>query len=144
MSPEFGSSHHAATGVTPPPSFLQRLAGWVGAAYLHLVGMTSVIQKLDDPEYLACRRSNQSLVYALWHNVQAFLAYTHRGECASVLVSQSKDGEYIAQIMKRLHLRAVRGSSSRGGAHALRDMIHQVQERGRVGFTPDGPQGPLQ
>jgi len=130
--------------VTPPPSFLHRLAGWAGAAYLHLVGLTSVIQKLDDPEYLACRRRHQPLVYALWHNAQVFLAYAHRGERASVLVSRSKDGEYIAQIMKRLNLKAVRGSSSQGGGAALREMIHQVQEGGRVGFTPDGPKGPLQ
>jgi lysophospholipid acyltransferase (LPLAT)-like uncharacterized protein len=126
------------------PTLLHRLAGWIGSLYLHLVGATSYIRKLDDPDYLACRGEKQSLVYALWHNTQVFLAYAHRGEKASVMVSQSKDGEYIAQVMKRMDLQAVRGSTSRGGGAALREMIHRVQEGGRVGFTPDGPKGPLQ
>src|SRR6185436_7556625 len=60
------------------------------------------------------------------------------------MVSQSKDGEYIAQVMERLRLQPVRGSTSRGGGSALREMIHRVQEGGQVGFTPDGPKGPLQ
>jgi lysophospholipid acyltransferase (LPLAT)-like uncharacterized protein len=126
------------------PTVLHRLAGWVGSLYLHFVGTTSHIHKVDDPEYLACRRQKKTLIYALWHNTQAFLAYAHRGENASVMVSQSKDGEYIAQVMQRLKLNAVRGSTSRGGGAALREMIHLVQEGGRVGFTPDGPKGPLQ
>jgi lysophospholipid acyltransferase (LPLAT)-like uncharacterized protein len=126
------------------PTILHRLAGWVGSLYLHLVGATSYIQKVDDPDYLACSREKKSLIFALWHNTQVFLAWAHRGENAAVMVSQSKDGEYIAQIMKRLKLHAVRGSTSRGGGAALREMIHLVQEGGRVGVTPDGPKGPLQ
>src|SRR6185503_8399007 len=126
------------------PTVLHRLAGWVGSLYLHLVGATSYIQKLDDPGYLACRRDKKSLIFALWHNTQVFLAYAHRGEHAAVMVSQSKDGEYIAQVMERLKLHPVRGSTSRGGGAALREMIHLVQDGGQVGFTPDGPKGPLQ
>src|SRR5258705_13377145 len=103
------------------PTFLHRLVGWVGSLYLRFVGATSYIRKLDDPEYLARSRDEKSLIYALWHNTQAFLAYAHRGQEASVMVSQSKDGEYIAQVMKRLKLHAVRGSTSRGGGAALRE-----------------------
>lgn len=127
-----------------PPTFLHRLAGWIGSLYLHLVGATSHIQKLDHPDYVACSREKKSLIFALWHNTQVFLAYAHRGRNAAVMVSQSSDGEYIAQVMKRLKLRPVRGSTSRGGGAALREMIHLVQEGGTVGFTPDGPKGPPQ
>jgi lysophospholipid acyltransferase (LPLAT)-like uncharacterized protein len=130
--------------ISRAPTFLHRLAGLAGSLYLHFVGATSYIRKLDDPNYLALRRGKQSRIYALWHNTQVFLAYAHRAEGASVMVSQSKDGEYIAQIMQRMKLHAVRGSSSRGGGGALREMIRLVEEGGRVGFTPDGPKGPPQ
>ena len=130
--------------ISRPPTFLHRLAGLAGSLYLHFVAATSYIRRLDDPDYLARRRGKQSLVYALWHNTQVFLAYAHRTEKASVMVSQSKDGEYIAQIMGRMKLHAVRGSTSRGGGAALREMIRLVEEGGRVGFTPDGPKGPQQ
>ncbi|MBI3856521.1 MAG: lysophospholipid acyltransferase family protein [Planctomycetes bacterium] len=131
-------------GLPRLPTLLHRLAGWAGLLYLHLVGATSYIRKLDDPDYLTCSRGKESLIYALWHNTQVFLAYAHRGEQASVMVSQSRDGEYIAQVMQRMQLRAVRGSTSRGGGAALREMIRRVQEGRQVGFTPDGPKGPLQ
>jgi len=130
--------------ISRPPTFLHRLAGLAGSLYLHFVGATSYIHKLDDPDYLVRHRGKESLVYALWHNTQVFLAYAHRAEKASVMVSQSKDGEYIAQIMERMKLHAIRGSSSRGGGAALREMIRLVEEGGRVGFTPDGPKGPAQ
>lgn len=59
------------------------------------------------------------------------------------MVSKSKDGEYIAQVMQRLGLIPVRGSTSKGGDQALREMINLLETGHQVGFTPDGPRGPL-
>ncbi len=129
---------------TPHVSFLHTLAGFVGAGYLYLVGKTSFIHSVDHPAALEIRRKKSPVIYAFWHNAQVFLAYEHRREHVNIMVSRSKDGEYIAQVMKRLGLDAVRGSSSKGGEQALREMVDLVQSGKQVGFTPDGPRGPLQ
>lgn len=125
-------------------SLLHWLAGYVGAGYLHFVSKTSFVHEWNDPAVLELRREKKPLIYGFWHNSQAYLAYSHGGEGVSIIVSRSKDGEYIAQVMKRLGSNAVRGSTSRGGEQALRDLCELLKEGRQVGFTPDGPRGPVQ
>jgi 3-deoxy-D-manno-octulosonic-acid transferase len=120
------------------------LAGFIGWLFLQAVGKTSFIFKADHPSFLHYRRERKPVIYAFWHNNQVFLAYAHRNEKIRIMVSQSKDGEYIAQVMGWMGLTAIRGSSSRGGEQALREMIRSLEEGKQVGFTPDGPRGPLQ
>lgn len=124
------------------PTLLHRLVSFVGAGYLHFVGVTSFVMKVDDPAYLAIRRRREPVIYAFWHRHQISLAYAHRGESASILVSRSRDGEYVAQVMRRLGLNAVRGSNSRGGMKSLLRMIQLVDRGAQIGFSPDGPKGP--
>lgn len=58
------------------------------------------------------------------------------------MVSRSFDGEYIARIIEKFGFVAVRGSSSRGGSEALRDMKKELEKGAAVAFTIDGPRGP--
>ena len=60
-----------------------------------------------------------------------------------VLISQSKDGEYIARTVKRFGIGAVRGSRSKGAARVLLQAIRAMEEEGcDIAITPDGPRGP--
>jgi lysophospholipid acyltransferase (LPLAT)-like uncharacterized protein len=127
-----------------PVSLLHRLVGFIGCVYLRLVGKTSFIHRLDHPRSLEYRRKKKPAIYAFWHNNQVFLAYDHRNEPVSIMVSKSADGEYIAQVMKWMGLGAVRGSTSRNGTGALREMCQLLKKGRQVGFTPDGPKGPAQ
>lgn len=81
-------------------------------------------------------------VYALWHAHLLPLALLHRGEGAVVLVSRHRDGELLATLLRQLGYLPVRGSSSRGGAAGLKEMIARGREGRPLGFTPDGPRGP--
>jgi lysophospholipid acyltransferase (LPLAT)-like uncharacterized protein len=58
-----------------------------------------------------------------------------------ILISDHRDGELITQVVRRLGFGVVRGSTTRGGARALREMAHRV-DRGHLCVTPDGPKGP--
>jgi lysophospholipid acyltransferase (LPLAT)-like uncharacterized protein len=58
-----------------------------------------------------------------------------------ILISDHADGELITQVVKRLGFGVVRGSTTRGGARALREMSQRFTE-GNLCFTPDGPRGP--
>ena len=58
------------------------------------------------------------------------------------MVSRSFDGEYIARIIEGFGFVAVRGSSSRGAAEALRGMKKELSKGAAVAFTIDGPRGP--
>jgi lysophospholipid acyltransferase (LPLAT)-like uncharacterized protein len=86
--------------------------------------------------------SGRGFIYAFWHARQAFLPYLHAGDRIHPLISLSKDGEIIAQVCQHFGLVPARGSSSRGGTEAARELLQWVESGDRIGITPDGPKGP--
>jgi hypothetical protein len=83
----------------------------------------------------------QSII-AFWHCHLLLMLHTKWHGQATVMISQSKDGEYIARVFKWYGVEAVRGSSTRGGAKALRELIREARAGKNIVFTPDGPKGP--
>ena len=60
----------------------------------------------------------------------------------SVMISNSRDGEIIAQVALRLGFRPIRGSSSRGGKEALAAIVQDLTKNTCVAHAVDGPRGP--
>lgn len=83
----------------------------------------------------------QRCVYFFWHRNLLILGLQRSGTRAAVLVSASKDGELIAGPLEKLGYVPVRGSSSRHGSQALKEMVRLAREM-TVALTPDGPKGP--
>lgn len=85
------------------------------------------------------------MVFALWHGRLLPCSYLHRGEQLATLISQHRDGDYIAGVVEGWWgYKAVRGSSSRGGAAALREVVRVLKQGTAMAITADGPRGPLQ
>ena len=59
-----------------------------------------------------------------------------------MLISQHRDGEFIARTVRLFGIDSVRGSTTRGSLSALRGMIRFYRAGGSLAITPDGPQGP--
>ena len=59
-----------------------------------------------------------------------------------VLVSQHRDGRFIGEIVSRFDLVMIHGSTSRGGASAMRALLKVLRGGSPVAITPDGPRGP--
>jgi hypothetical protein len=81
-------------------------------------------------------------VFLLWHEVLLPLLWHHRRQDIAIVVSENRDGQYLADFALALGYRAVRGSSSRGAARALLGAVRELQSGRAVAFTPDGPRGP--
>ncbi|MFW5487481.1 MAG: lysophospholipid acyltransferase family protein [Desulfovibrio sp.] len=88
---------------------------------------------------------NQPLIAALWHNELfplPWFGHLNKFQCTTI-VSQSKDGEFLAQILQRLGFSSARGSSRRGGVQALMNARKIMREENRLCvITVDGPKGP--
>jgi lysophospholipid acyltransferase (LPLAT)-like uncharacterized protein len=82
------------------------------------------------------------VIYSFWHRSVFPAAWMWRKLAIAVMVSRSFDGEYIARIIEKFGFVAVRGSSTRGGSEALRDMRKELEKGAAVAFTIDGPRGP--
>jgi hypothetical protein len=81
-------------------------------------------------------------IYAFWHRSLLTCAHRFRNKDIAILISRSFDGELIARTVELLGFRAIRGSSSRGGATGLRQMAEAFGQGHRCAFTADGPRGP--
>ncbi len=85
--------------------------------------------------------TGQRYIYAFFHEVTLFPAYYWNWPEMHILISDHRDGELITQVVKRLGFSVVRGSTTRGGVRALREMSLRI-DRGHLCVTPDGPRGP--
>jgi len=87
-------------------------------------------------------RAGNTGIAAFWHYSFLFLFHYFRDFPAAVMVSASRDGEYIARLAQLMGHVPVRGSSHRGGVKALRDMIEQLRQGRNSAIVADGSQGP--
>ncbi|ODT99224.1 MAG: hypothetical protein ABS79_04770 [Planctomycetes bacterium SCN 63-9] len=87
------------------------------------------------------RRHGRRYIYAFFHEVMLFPAHYWNWPSMHILISDHRDGEMITQVIKRLGFGVVRGSTTRGGSRALREMMTQLGD-GNPCITPDGPRGP--
>ena len=90
----------------------------------------------------AIRARGGSYIHAFWHGHLFLMPYAHDGERIAILISEHRDGEYIARTMARFGHESVRGSTTSGGAAVLRKAVRMAARGYDLGFTPDGPRGP--
>ncbi len=121
---------------------LRRLVPYLAYAFVTVVGWTNRMTIVNGTVRERLWAKKQRFIYAFWHQRQVYFTWTHRDVDAAVLVSKSKDGEMIAETMRLSRIKAVRGSSSRGGIAAAREMVEILRSGWDVGITPDGPKGP--
>jgi lysophospholipid acyltransferase (LPLAT)-like uncharacterized protein len=87
-------------------------------------------------------RDTPQYILAFWHSHLLLMLHARYRRPISVMVSQSKDGEYIARVIGHYGAEVSRGSTTRGGSAAMRDIIRVAGAGKNVAFTPDGPKGP--
>lgn len=144
----------------PPPRrsgmVMPRQAGW--AARLAARGVWLAVLSVDatlryelvtDPAAWTAMRCGRA-IFAIWHNRLALsLRLYHRfiqkhrpPRRLAAMVSASRDGGLLAQVLTLFGVQPVRGSSSRRGAQALLEMTSWAERGCDLAITPDGPRGP--
>ncbi|MDZ4774032.1 MAG: lysophospholipid acyltransferase family protein [Planctomycetota bacterium] len=91
----------------------------------------------------AARGAGGGHLITLWHGRMLVPMAHHENKGWVVLVSQSGDGDTVAPILQRYGFGVIRGSASRGGARALREMLTLLESGSVLVLTPDGPRGPM-
>jgi lysophospholipid acyltransferase (LPLAT)-like uncharacterized protein len=83
----------------------------------------------------------QYFVYPIWHDSMAAPIFSGRQPSMVALVGAHSDGSYVSTILRSVGIGSVRGSSSRGGSQALRQLLADTEGK-HIVLTPDGPRGP--
>lgn len=81
-------------------------------------------------------------VIAFWHGDMLPVWKHFAGTQSMALISLSRDGGLLSDLVGRWGFETVRGSSSKGGSEALSSMVSALNMGKRVLLTPDGPRGP--
>ncbi len=93
------------------------------------------------PDVRPDRVGSRRYIYAIWHENMLLLAQRYARPDVRVLISRHADGQIIAEVCRRLGFGLVRGSTTRNGVEAVRQMLRLGGEA-HLGITPDGPRGP--
>jgi lysophospholipid acyltransferase (LPLAT)-like uncharacterized protein len=84
----------------------------------------------------------QGHLFSFWHNSQFILPLLRKSQTIYCLISKSRDGDLMSALIKLYGNQAVRGSSSRGGLEAMKEMMRLLKTGNAVGIATDGPRGP--
>jgi hypothetical protein len=101
--------------------------------------------RLLTPSYARRRREGEDIrcIYATWHEMLWHGIGAVRDEGVCVLVSTHRDGEAIARVVERQGFNLARGSSTRGGAQGMRELLRAGRDPDvDLCVTVDGPRGP--
>jgi lysophospholipid acyltransferase (LPLAT)-like uncharacterized protein len=83
----------------------------------------------------------ERFIYCVWHD--SILGPTFGGPQRQVaaLTSQHTDGTLVADLLESVGITPIRGSSSRGGARAVKQMMEAARNH-HIVIATDGPRGP--
>jgi lysophospholipid acyltransferase (LPLAT)-like uncharacterized protein len=123
-----------------------KFISWIGAWCIRALGLTLRVRFTDNAGYLDGTLPCPG-VFAFWHNRMLIMPLMHEKyyrnrKHVSVLTSASRDGGMLAAFMARFDMGSVRGSSSRRGATAVRELDDLLARGEDIAITPDGPRGP--
>ncbi len=151
MGERVEASHHQSR-VPRPRSRMTHVGNWLkltvgpplGAWAIRALARTLRLRTAGAEHVDALYRTGGRAIIVFWHGRQLMMPLAYRGTEAHVLVSRHRDGELISRLIGRFGFRSVRGSTTRGGVEALRQLIRLGRTGVDLVVTPDGPRGPRQ
>jgi lysophospholipid acyltransferase (LPLAT)-like uncharacterized protein len=116
----------------------------LGRGMVRMLAASLRLREFPTRSVEAIWRSGEPVIYTVWHGQILLLPLVYgRRHRIHALTSRSRDGEILSRFVQGFGIRVVRGSSSRGGARALRALARVIREEGdNVLVVPDGPRGP--
>jgi hypothetical protein len=118
------------------------MKNWLLRLLIRLVNHTITFSVENEAPLLALIEKRKPFVFVFWHGSMTFPWWRMRHHNAAALVSQSKDGQLLADLLEHWGYTVLRGSSNRGSKEAMASMRSAVSDGHVLCVTPDGPRGP--
>jgi lysophospholipid acyltransferase (LPLAT)-like uncharacterized protein len=122
--------------------FSPSITSFLGALFIRAVGATWRVEWRGLDREARARALSKHVIYSFWHGRLLVLSYSHRHRGIQVLASEHPDGDLMGRTIVWLGFGHRKGSTTRGGASALRDLSSVLRAGLDVGLTIDGPRGP--
>lgn len=117
---------------------------WLYGGVSRLLFATCRVQEYGRENLDRCEAQGKPFVALFWHYsvLTAVALISGRGWGWAAMVSASQDAEFVARILARQGVVAVRGSRNRGGLAALKGLIGLMDKGNNAAIVGDGSQGP--
>lgn len=112
--------------------------------FIKIISLTYRYRYLNPESFQKTLTENENYIFALWHQNLIGAILSQKNKSHAVIVSPSNDGELVAKTCEKMGHHTARGSSSRGGQAALKQMIRLLKSKTPGAITVDGPRGPAQ
>jgi lysophospholipid acyltransferase (LPLAT)-like uncharacterized protein len=100
--------------------------------------------RVDAPEkLLEIKNSKEPLIFAHWHRDELALVHFVPSYRIATMTSTSRDGQLMDYVIRKLGGATSKGSSTRGGATALKGLTRLMQAGYNASMAVDGPRGPI-
>lgn len=119
-----------------------RIVPWLAAGLMRCLFRLLQVVHVGRAYPERCWARGERIIVVFWHGRLLMMPFVYSGRPGALLVSQHRDGEYFSRIATHLGFEVIRGSATRGGMRALKQMIRAVKGRLNLVVTPDGPKGP--
>jgi len=116
---------------------LKKLLPFIGSLFIRTLHATLRVRHVNVENIAGVPQ----YIIAFWHCHLLMMLHSRYKRPISVLISQSRDGELIARVFDYYGVESSRGSSTRGGTAAVRELIRAARDGKNIVFTPDGPKG---
>lgn len=116
---------------------------WLVWAFYKTLVSTWRITVVEPEAVKKILRENKPIIFAHWHGDELAIIHLVRRFKIATMTSTSKDGSLVNGVIQRLGGSTSRGSSTRGGASALKGLIRLLKEGRNASMAVDGPKGPL-
>ena len=131
------------------PTWKQRTGAWIVFIFIKSVAATLRYRLVDRSGHFDSPPA-KPVIIGVWHNRLALILHIYfkyikkRNQSPGLvaLISASRDGGFLTGIFERFGVKTARGSSSRRGPQALRELTTFAKKGYDLGLTPDGPRGP--
>lgn len=121
---------------------LLAIVPWLAVRIIRLLHGTMRIDFCGEERLREFWQRGEHMILPFWHDQLLLMVMGYRGPLVKTLISASKDGELLARAMRYFGHDAVRGSSSKGGRAAFKELLALSREPVDLVLTPDGPKGP--
>ena len=123
----------------------QSILSWLLSLYIRFVYHTNIKIRRVHPDAMPYMRGKENGIFAFWHGRMMLLPkFEPPRRKMHVLISFHRDGMLISQVIGHFGVATINGSSSKGGAVAIKEMLRALKRGDNISITPDGPRGPVQ
>ncbi|MBT4932581.1 MAG: lysophospholipid acyltransferase family protein [Rhodospirillaceae bacterium] len=122
---------------------VQNCLCFLAAAYIRFVYLTSRWSVVGGDIPKRFWDEDKMFLLCFWHGRLMMMPHCwDMSKTIHMMISMHRDGRILSDTVAKLGIKTIVGSTSRGGAAALRTMVKTVKAGEYVGLTPDGPRGP--